>query len=103
MKAYKVWDCQRHEYGSTIVFAESRGKAKSIATRLETFDDSNFVDIRVNRCERADGLYKGNKEIDWDDPDTRLVLVRDLGWYCYDEDCEECVTKEYCLEYLRRE
>ena len=103
MKAYKAYSGSMPEYGSTIVFAESRGKAKSIVKHLEGFDDLDFTDIRVNRCERADSLYKGDREIDWYDPDSRLVLVRDLGWYCYYEDCEKCIAKEYCLEYLRRE
>lgn len=103
MKAYKVYSASDPDCGSTIVFAESIGKAKSIAKLTDIGEDSDFTDIRVNRYKLADSLYKGNREIDWNDPDTRLVLVRDLGWYCYDEKCEECIAKQYCLEYLRRE
>lgn len=104
MKAYKVYSVSDPDRGSTIVFAESIGKAKGIAKLTDVGEDSCFTDIRVNRFKLADSLYKGDCEIDWNDPDTRLVLVRDFGWYCYDyyDECEKCVAKEYCLEYLGR-
>lgn len=37
-------------------------------------------------------------EIDWYDEETRIALVRDFGWRCYDTswECEQCVARRYC-------
>lgn len=96
MKAYKAW--VEHGEGSTIVFAETRNKAKVIALSCDCCEDARYIDIQVRRVPEADKLYKGKSEIDWYDPETRVALVRDFGWSCYDPswECDDCPAKPYC-------
>ena len=98
MKAYKAWDEKSFDPCATIIFAENTGKAKKIAMATDTCEEANFIDIRVKRLKEADYLYKGSSEIDWYDEETRIALVRDFGWRCYDTswECEKCVAKKYC-------
>lgn len=98
MKAYRAWDEKSDEYGSTIVFAENIREAKKIAMATDAFEEARFIDIRVKRFKAADYLYKGSSEIDWDDEGTRIALVRDFGWRCYDPsfECESCAARQYC-------
>ena len=98
MKAYKVWDEKALDPCTTIVFAENTREAKKIAMATDTCEEANFIDIRVKRCNEADYLYKGSSEIDWYDEETRIALVRDLGWRCYDTswECEKCAARRYC-------
>lgn len=103
MKAWEV----RDKYGecSTVVFAETREKAKSLALQTECCGDSDFCDILVCRIPGLDKYYKDGKlEMYWDNPEDRLVLVKEAGFYCvdtyeYEEYCEECIAKDYCREY----
>ena len=46
----------------------------------------------------ADKLYKGAAEIDWYDAETRITLVRDFGWQCFEPsfECDTCPAKKYC-------
>lgn len=96
MKAYyareKDGDC------ATIVFAESATQAKTIAQTCDCCEDAQYIDIRVRRMPEADKLYKGLSEIDWYDEETRVALVRDFGWSCFDPswECDDCPAKPYC-------
>lgn len=85
------------EYG-TIVFAENATQAKLIAQSCDCCEDAQYIDIRVNRMPEADKLYKGFSEIDWYDEETRLSLVRDFCWACYEPswECDNCPAKPYC-------
>lgn len=96
IKAYKV--NEKDEQYSTIVFAHSAGEAKAIAQRCDCCEDARWVDIRVRREPGADRLYKGHSEIDWYDTETRVTLVRDLGWSCLETswECDNCPAKPYC-------
>lgn len=96
MKAYYAYE-NNYEY-STIVFAENVSQAKTLAMWSEQFEDVPYIDIRVQRMKEADNLYKGRSEIDWDNEDTRLVLVRDFSWACYEPswECDTCSAKAYC-------
>ncbi len=98
MKAYRAWDNGSCESYSTIVFAENSRAAKKIAVGTEACEDAEYIDVRVQRLPAADKLYRGRDEIDWWDQETRLVLVRDLGWQCEETswECENCAAKEYC-------
>ena len=98
MKAYKAWDEKALDPCATIVFAENKREAKKRAMKTDTCEEANFIDIRVKRVKEADYLYKGSSEIDWYDEETRIALVRDFGWSCYDIswECEKCVAKKYC-------
>ena len=98
MKAYRAWDEKSLDPCTTIVFARNARKAKKIAMETDTCEGANFIDIRVKRFKEADYLYKGSSEIDWYDEETRIALVRDFGWRCYDIswECERCVARRYC-------
>ena len=40
--------------------------------------------------------------MDWNDPEDRLFLVKELKWSCLDEtdiDCSNCIAKDCCLRY----
>lgn len=107
MKAYSCYIALCAEVGDVIVFAETRGKGKVIAKRF--FEDGNweveYIDIVIHRKPEYDKYYKGNDYMDWNNPEERLILIRDHGWRCsaieaYDADeCIECAAKEYCKEY----
>ena len=95
-KAYKVW----FDYGegSTVVFAENRNQAKMMAMGCDCCEGAPYIDIRVKRMQEFDRLYKGDTEIDWYDPETRLLLVRYYGWSCLEPswECDKCIAKKYC-------
>ena len=57
---------------------------------------------------QADKYYKEGKwHLDWDNPQDRIALVKDCGFYC-DRDCwefancEVCSAKEYCDYYQEK-
>lgn len=87
-----------------VVFAETRGKAKSIALQTDTFCDGDFCDLKVYRNPVIDKYYKdGKPRMDWDNQKDRLALVKECGFSCIDdcfgEFCEDCLSKEYCDRY----
>ena len=100
---------ERDEFLATVVFAETRGKAKSIALTTETCEDCDFCNIEVHRVQRMDKYYKpGKTEMDWCDPIDRLALVKECGFTCdYDyrceSECQECSAREICDDYLSEE
>ena len=91
------------DFCSTIVFAESRGKAKSIALTTDCCCDADYTDIRATRFPWADKEYKqGKREMYWDDPKDRRFLVSKAGFRCEyveRENCEVCSAKDVCEEY----
>lgn len=103
LKAYyageKDGDC------ATIVFAESATQAKIEAQSCDCCEDARYIDIRVRRLPKADGLYKGDREIDWYDSETRITLVRDFGWSCWETswECDSCPAKQYCHWHEKEE
>lgn len=110
MKAWIVRE--KDEFCCTVVFAESRGKARAAALSTDCCEDVYFTDIEVRRFPIADSQYKGRLEMDWNDPKDRLFLVKEAGFQCeYVEPycCEVCSAKDYCylyqdsLEELREE
>jgi hypothetical protein len=102
LKCYRVSDY----YGNAeVVFAESAGKAKYIAKDSDQFEEaygwgSSWVtELSVHRLPEGDGEYRGHEIMDWWDPDDRVFLVRELGWYCSEEtdlQCDKCPALEYC-------
>lgn len=78
MKAWMV-DDNNAEYGTSIVFAETRGKAISYALMwIDTFEDCSWTDMRAKRFPEYDQFYDGRSEVDfWYDDDHRVRLVRD--------------------------
>ena len=100
MKAWKV--NAKDEFYSTVVFAETRGKAKSLALNTDCCDDIDFTDIEARRFPEADKMYNGRNEMDWYNLNDRLFLVKECNWRCeYPEfeDCKKCIAKEHCSEY----
>lgn len=103
MDKIKAWKVNvKDEWYSTVVFAETRGRAKAIAICTDTCDGAEFIEIEVHRLKEADCLYRGNDEIDWYNDTDRKFLVKELGWSCLDIDtseCESCCANEYCGHY----
>lgn len=101
MKAWLVRE--KDEFIATVVFAETRGKARALARWTDACDGVAFCDIKVCRLPKADKYYqKGKCEMEWGNPQDRLVLVKEFGFSCeYAEscDCEECIAKQYCDTY----
>ena len=103
MKAWIVKD--KDEYCATVVFAETRGKARAAAMLTDTCEDVNFCDIEVRRRPQLDKYYvEGKREMDWFNSRDRIALVKDAGFYCGNEywkpeDCQECPAKEWCDKY----
>ena len=92
MKAWLVRE--RDEFCATVVFAETRGKARSLAMHTEVCEDASFLDIEVYRKPDLDKYYV----------EDRIALVKDGGFYCdkdywEPEDCENCPAKEWCELY----
>jgi hypothetical protein len=109
----KAWLVRvKDRFCATVVFAETRGKAKSLALSTDCCEDADFCDIEVHRESQMDKYYvEGKKEMDWFNSKDRLVLVKDCGFRCDEdyfepEDCETCSAKEYCdmyIDYLESE
>lgn len=90
---------------ATVVFAETRGRAKSIALLTDTCDGAEFCSIEASRMPQMDKYYvNGKQEMGWEIPDDRVALVRDGGFYCVDrEDCLQCTATQYCGRYTSSE
>ena len=101
MKAYEI----NTDESSTIVFAETRGKARTVAMHTAIGEDVGFLELDVHRAPQFDNCYRGHHEMDWKDPKDRLTLVK-AGWYCsgdFECDSKNCCAKDYCLRYEREE
>lgn len=104
MKAWLAKD--KDEFSATVVFAETRGKAKSVAMSTEACEDVDFCDIEIQRVPQMDKYYKeGKTEMDWHDDNDRIALVKDCGFFCeyiIEDVCKVCPAKKYCEEYQYR-
>ena len=102
MKAYKTWDSKRVEVEnfSTVVFAETAQKARTIAMTTDACEDAAYTDIRVIRLPEMDCHYRGHSEIDWYDMEDRKALVS-IGWACLETswECDTCLCKPDCLHW----
>ena len=104
MKAYKISDLKGYADYSTVVFAETSGKAKAIAITTDAFNDYEFTEISARRVPKLDKYYRGLDEMDWFDDADRIALVRDAGYSCdpewwEGEDCTRCPAKQWCERY----
>ena len=90
---------------ATVVFAENRGKAKSLAMASEALEGVEFLDLEVYRFPQMDKYYKpGKTEMDWLDPEDRIALVKDADFRCIEvnrEECKQCPAKEYCEDWKK--
>ena len=99
MKAWVVRDLY-DEY-STVVFAETRNKAKMAAMSTDCCEDMTYLQIRPIRFKDADAMYKGGFEMCWDDESDRVFLCNH-GWQCVERDpfeCSVCPAKTVCDGY----
>ena len=100
----KAWICRdKYECAySTVVFAETRGKARAFARYTDACEYVDFVDIEVHRVPQMDKYYRGKNEMDWFDTGDRIALVKECGFYCSyeisksDLRCVDCPAKEWC-------
>ena len=106
MKAWLVRE--KNEFCATVVFAETRGKARAMAMHTEVCEDVDFIDIEVYRQPQVDKYYKEGKwHLDWENSQDRIVLVKECGFWCGEEafeyeDCEICSAKKYCDKYQEK-
>ncbi len=107
MKAWLVRE--KDEFCATIVFAETRGKAKALALHTETCEDADFIYIEVHRAKEADKYYQpGKTELCWFNAEDRIAMVKDCGFTCdpdahYAEECANCPAKEFCDDFIESE
>lgn len=99
----KAFKCRESSMGySTVIFAETAGKARYIAVKSDTLgEDMEFKDIDVRRIPALDRCYKGRSEMDWFDPEDRLAMVKEADYVCdkdgFDPDeCARCSAQKYC-------
>lgn len=101
MKAWRVK--QKDDVYATVVFAETRGKARSLALATDCCEYAGFCNIEVRREPNLDKCYvEGKKEMDWYNPQDRIALVKECGFRCepFDsEECERCPAVKYCDYY----
>lgn len=104
MKAWSVTDDEEYMY-ATIVFAETRGKAKVIAQGTDACADVDFTHIRAIRVPQLDSYYRGLSEMDWYNDNDMIAMVRYANMMCsYEvdiekEDCLSCPAHEWCDRY----
>lgn len=105
MKAYIVRDIESPEDYCTVVFGETRGKAIQAAIATDACEDAEWVNIRATRVPALDTYYRGLPEMDWDDDNDRIGMVRYANMYCSTElstdecGCQECAAKDFCGRY----
>lgn len=99
----KAWIVRRRDGDyATVVFAETRGKARALAQTTDCCEDEEFTNVSAKRFREADSHYRGRSEMDWYDPQDRLFLVK-AGWHCEYTDlfeCADCCAKAYCDKML---
>ena len=103
MKAWLVRE--RDEFCATVVFAETRAKAKAMALYTECCETARYIDIEARREPQLDKYYKvGKAEMEWDDSQDRIALVKECGFCCSldvfsPKECRECSAQEFCDQY----
>ena len=104
----KAWVAHNYPKNiSMVVYADTKGKAKSYLMHTEIFDDYGFMDIDVYRAKSLDYLDRPDGYImDWNKDEDGIPMVRDAGFCCNEvnrELCEECCAKEWCSAYEEEE
>lgn len=108
MKAYRVYDKDGVCDYTIIVFAENRNQARYIALHSEAFewyDCLTYIDLIAKRIPALDKYYRGLDEMDWDNTEDRIAMVKEANFSCSDEyaldecGCEYCPAKQWCERY----
>ncbi len=108
MKAWLVRD-KEERYCATVVFAETRGKAKVVAQSTDACEDIDFCGIEAKRLPQIDKYYaEGKREMNWFKFEDRIALVREAGFSCdpnywEPDDCGRCPASEWCDMAKERE
>lgn len=107
MKAWTVSDANGDTGVDYIIFAETRGKA--IRHALDycdgAFDWCRWTEMRAHRLPALDSFYRGEPEMNWNDMDDRVAMVRYAGFRCSDEvmvnveKCKHCPAHFWCDRY----
>lgn len=91
------------EFFQTVVFAETRGKARNLARYTSACDGADFTDIEVRRAPQIDKYYTdGKTEMEWNNTADRLALITELNFRCEYadmDDCKGCPAIEDCEVY----
>ena len=108
MKAYKITDRNGIYDYATVVFAETRNKAKAIAKYTDTCAYSKYVDICATRIPVLDSYYRGLSEMDWNDSGDRIAMVKHAHFTCsYEDDlldeCDSCAARQWCDRYIDKD
>lgn len=102
---HKCYVVEDKEGAKEIVFAESAGKAKSIAKDADQFYDSYAygglwtTELRAYRLPAGDSHYRGRVFMDWYNRDDRIFMVKELNFACseeYDLECGDCPALGIC-------
>ena len=107
MKAYKVTDRHNALDYSTVIFAENRNKAKSKALHSDAFEwcEMEYTDFSATRIPELDKFYRGKDELDWENDEDRILMVKEAKYVCsyeYDTEdleCKNCPAKQWCIRY----
>lgn len=106
MKCYLIDDPNSYDVGQTTAFAENAAKARYVAKdddALEQNSKTDWLYYHARRFPEGDCRYReGKTKLDWNDPEDRLILVRDAMWACEspDEDeCAECRARKWCRHW----
>lgn len=101
MKAWYVYDKTNPDMWMTVVFAETANKARHLAQSTDACEYADYVDILASRAPKLDQYYCGLPEIDWRDPEMRVILVRDHSWACLDtsQECQTCPAIKWCRHF----
>ena len=84
MKAYGVHDKNWYSDYTLIVFAETAGKAKSIALGTDEYPypDWQYIELMAWRMPVLDECYRGHSIMDWYDDKDRYDLVTKCKTWC---------------------
>lgn len=97
----KAWIVRNDDGYATVIFAETRNKAKLKAQCTDVCEDMEYIEINPRRFKEADAMYRGNREMDWYDSNDKRFLV-EHGWHCEEpevDDCNECDCRDVCDSY----
>lgn len=91
----KAWGCMNYNIPcGVIVFAETRGKARSLAMTQEGLDGSEWTEIDVKRLPKLDKDFDVACILDWQDGRQTYY---EAGWWGEDGApmCVRCERYEY--------
>ena len=100
----KAWGCYEEESCIfEVVFADTRGKAKSYFKAMDTFDNYRFCELRPRRLKELDYLnHPDGYVMDFSKDEDRIALVKHIYSGCLPDskdECESCCAKEWCRKY----